>query len=141
MLPDLDGAGGHGRVTSVVTDLRPGSRDRGLDTTWLIFVGIDGGKTLRAAVVKVSLPVPQLRNVADQLPKHLVTTVTKLSQDDALQGVGEPGFVLVVGPPAGQDEALVRRVGAEADDDVGGMLRAQLRAQRTALAEKLGEAS
>jgi transposase-like protein len=39
--------------TSVVTDLLTGLRDRGLDTTRPIFVGIDGGKALRAAVVKV----------------------------------------------------------------------------------------
>ena len=37
----------------MVTDLLTGLRDRGLDTTRPIFVGIDGGKALRAAVVKV----------------------------------------------------------------------------------------
>ncbi len=37
----------------MVTDLLTGLRDRGLDTTRAIFVGIDGGKALRAAVVRV----------------------------------------------------------------------------------------
>jgi len=39
--------------TTVVTDLLTGLRERGLDTTRPIFVGIDGGKALRAAVVRV----------------------------------------------------------------------------------------
>jgi len=39
--------------TSVVTDLLTGLRDRGLDTSRPIFVGIDGGKALHAAVVRV----------------------------------------------------------------------------------------
>jgi hypothetical protein len=39
--------------TTVVTDLLTGLRDRGLDTSRAIFVGIDGGKALRAAVVRV----------------------------------------------------------------------------------------
>jgi len=39
--------------TSVVTDLLTGLRERGLDTTGPIFVGIDGGKALRAAVTRV----------------------------------------------------------------------------------------
>ena len=70
--------------TSVVTDLLTGLRERGLDTTRPIFVGIDGGKALRAAVVRVfDHPVIQrcqlhkLRNVADKLPDHLASTVTK----------------------------------------------------------------
>ena len=70
--------------TSVVTDLLTGLRDRGLDTTRPIFVGIDGGKALRAAVVKVfdhpvigRCQLHKLRNVADKLPEHLATTVTK----------------------------------------------------------------
>jgi len=70
--------------TSVVTDLRTGLRDRGLDITRAIFVGIDGGKALRAAVVRVfDHPVIQrcqlhkLRNVADKLPDQLASTVTK----------------------------------------------------------------
>ncbi len=36
--------------TTVVTDLLTGLRDRGLDTSRPIFIGIDGGKALRAAV-------------------------------------------------------------------------------------------
>ena len=70
--------------TSVVTDLLTGLRDRGLDTSRAFFVGIDGGKALRAAVVKVfEHPVIQrcqlhkIRNVADKLPDHLASTVTK----------------------------------------------------------------
>ena len=74
--------------TSVVTDLLTGLRDRGLDTTRPIFVGIDGGKALRAAVVKVfdhpvigRCQLHKLRNVADKLPEHLATTVTKRMRD------------------------------------------------------------
>ncbi len=70
--------------TSVVTDLLTGLRDRGLDTTRPIFVGIDGGKALRAAVVRVfDHPViarchlHKLRNVADKLPDHLASAVGK----------------------------------------------------------------
>jgi len=70
--------------TSVVTDLLTGLRDRGLDTTRAIFVGIDGGKALRAAVVRVfdhpvigRCQLHKLRNVADKLPDHLASTVGK----------------------------------------------------------------
>jgi putative transposase len=70
--------------TSVVTDLLTGLRDRGLDTTRPIFVGIDGGKALRAAVIRVfdhpviaRCQLHKLRNVADKLPDHLASTVTK----------------------------------------------------------------
>jgi putative transposase len=68
----------------VVTDLLTGLRDRGLDTARPIFVGIDGGKALRAAVVKVfdhpvigRCQLHKLRNVADKLPDHLASTVGK----------------------------------------------------------------
>jgi len=70
--------------TSVVSDLLTGLRDRGLDTTRPIFVGIDGGKALRAAVVRVfdhpvisRCQLHKLRNVADKLPDHFASTVTK----------------------------------------------------------------
>jgi putative transposase len=70
--------------TTVVTDLLTGLRDRGLDTTRPIFVGIDGGKALRAAVVRVfdhpviaRCQLHKLRNVADKLPDNLASTVTK----------------------------------------------------------------
>ena len=71
--------------TSVVTDLLSGLRERGLDTTRPIFVGIDGGgKALRAAVVRVfDHPViarcqeHKIRNVGSKLPDHLASTVTK----------------------------------------------------------------
>jgi transposase-like protein len=69
--------------TSVVTDLLSGLRDRGLDTTRAIFVGIDGGKALRAAVVHVfdhpvigRCQLHKIRNVADKLPDRLASTVT-----------------------------------------------------------------
>jgi len=70
--------------TSVVTDLLTGLRERGLDTSRPIFVGIDGGKALRAAVVRVfdhpvigRCQLHKIRNVADKLPDHLASTVTK----------------------------------------------------------------
>src|SRR5665811_1629375 len=70
--------------TTVVTDLLTGLGDRGPDTTRAIFVGIGGGKALRAAVERVfEHPVIQrcqlhkIRNVADKLPDHLASTVTK----------------------------------------------------------------
>src|SRR5664279_3518443 len=70
--------------TSVVTDLLTGLRERGLDTTRPIFVGIDGGKALRAAVVRVfdhpviaRCQLHKIRNVADKLPDHLASTVGK----------------------------------------------------------------
>jgi hypothetical protein len=70
--------------TTVVTDLLTGLRERGLDTTRAIFVGIDGGKALRAAVVRVfehpviaRCQLHKIRNVADKLPDRLAATVTK----------------------------------------------------------------
>ena len=88
---DLDGrkhplglAEGSTENTTVVTDLLTGLRDRGLDTTRPIFVGLDGGKALRAAVIRVfdhpvigRCQLHKLRNVADKLPDHLGSTVTK----------------------------------------------------------------
>jgi len=69
--------------TSVVTDLLTGLRDRGLDTSQAVLVGIEGGKALRAAVLRVfDHPVIQrcqlhkIRNVADKLPDRLASTVT-----------------------------------------------------------------
>ena len=70
--------------TSTVTDLLVGLRDRGLDTSRPIFVGIDGAKALRAAVVRVfdhpvigRCQLHKIRNVADKLPDHLASTVAK----------------------------------------------------------------
>jgi transposase-like protein len=70
--------------TAVVTDLLTGLRDRGLDTSCPIFVGIDGGKALRAAVVTVfdhpligRCQLHKIRNVADKLPDHLASTVSR----------------------------------------------------------------
>ncbi len=69
---------------TTVVKLLTGLRDRGLDSTRPILIGIDGAKALRAAVVRVfDHPVIQrcqlhkLRNVADKLPDHLASTVTK----------------------------------------------------------------
>jgi putative transposase len=70
--------------TTVVTDLLTGLRERGLDTTRPVFVGIDGAKALRAAVAGVfdhpviaRCQLHKIRNVADKLPDHLAATVTK----------------------------------------------------------------
>jgi putative transposase len=59
----------------VVTDLLVGLRERGLDVTRPILVGIDGAKALRKAVVDVfDHPVIQrcqlhkIRNVQDRCP-------------------------------------------------------------------------
>ncbi len=59
--------------TSPVTDLLTGLRDRGLDTTRAIFVGIDGGNALRVALVRVfdhsvigRCRLHKIRNVADK---------------------------------------------------------------------------
>ncbi|HEX9832063.1 MAG TPA: IS256 family transposase [Mycobacterium sp.] len=70
--------------TTTVTELLVGLRDRGLDTSRPIFVGIDGAKALRAAVTRVfdhpvigRCQLHKVRNVADKLPDHLAATVTK----------------------------------------------------------------
>ncbi|HZX98892.1 MAG TPA: IS256 family transposase [Dermatophilaceae bacterium] len=70
--------------TTVVTELLADLRERGLDTTCPILVGIDGGKALHAGIMAVfDHPVIQrcqmhkLRNVADKLPDDLARTVTK----------------------------------------------------------------
>jgi len=70
--------------TTVVTELLTGLRERGLDTSRPILVGIDGAKALRAAVTRVfDHPVIQrcqlhkIRNVADKLPDQLASTVGK----------------------------------------------------------------
>jgi putative transposase len=67
---------------TVVTDLLTGLRERGLDTSRAIFLGIDGGKALRAAVVRVfehpviaRCQLHKIRNVTDKLPDHLASTV------------------------------------------------------------------
>jgi putative transposase len=69
---------------TVVTDLLTGLRDRGLDVTRPILVGIDGAKALRKAVVDVfDHPVIQrcqlhkIRNVQDRLPERLRGPVGK----------------------------------------------------------------
>src|SRR4051794_41564634 len=63
---------------TVVTDLLTRLRDRGLDVTRPILVGIDGAKALYRAVIDVfDSPVIQrcqlhkIRNVADRLPQRL----------------------------------------------------------------------
>ena len=63
---------------TVVTDLLTGLRDRGLDVTRPILVGIDGAKALRKAVVDVfdhpaiqRCQLHKIRNVQDRLPQRL----------------------------------------------------------------------
>ena len=70
--------------TTTVTELLVGLRERGLDTSRPIFVGIDGAKALRAAVVRVfdhpvigRCQLHKIRNVGDKLPDHLASTVAK----------------------------------------------------------------
>jgi putative transposase len=70
--------------TTTVTDLLVGLRDRGLDTSKPILVGIDGAKALAAAVKRVfDHPVIQrcqlhkVRNVTDRLPDDLGAVVGK----------------------------------------------------------------
>ena len=84
--------------TSVVTDLLTGLRDRGLDTTRPIFVGIDGGKALRAAVVRVfdhpvigRCQLHKIRNVADKLPDHLAATVDQADASGLPRRIRDPG--------------------------------------------------
>jgi putative transposase len=69
---------------TVVTDLLTGLRERGLDVTRPVLVGIDGAKALRKAVVDVfDSPVIQrcqlhkIRNVQDRLPEWLRGPVGK----------------------------------------------------------------
>jgi putative transposase len=69
---------------TVVTDLLVGLRDRGLDVTRPLLVGIDGAKALRKAVLDVfDHPVIQrcqlhkIRNVQDRLPQRLRGPVGK----------------------------------------------------------------
>jgi putative transposase len=69
---------------TVVTGLLTGLRERGLDVTRPLLVGIDGGKALRKAVVDVfDHPVIQrcqlhkIRNVEDRLPERLRGPVGK----------------------------------------------------------------
>lgn len=69
---------------TVVTDLLTGLRERGLDVTRPLLVGIDGAKALRKAVVDVfDHPVIQrcqlhkIRNVQDRLPQRLRGPVGK----------------------------------------------------------------
>jgi putative transposase len=69
---------------TVVTDLLTGLRERGLDVTRPILVGIDGAKALRKAVADVfDHPVIQrcqlhkIRNVQDRLPQRLRSPVGK----------------------------------------------------------------
>src|SRR4051794_2573013 len=82
---DADGVGrplalveGATENATVVTDLLTGLRERGLDVTRPILVGIDGAKALYRAVVDVfDSPVIQrcqlhkIRNVQDRLPQRL----------------------------------------------------------------------
>ena len=73
---------------TVVTDLLVGLRERGLDVTRPMLVGIDGSKALRKAVVDVlDHPVIQrcqlhkIRNVKDHLPQRLRSSVGRRMTD------------------------------------------------------------
>jgi hypothetical protein len=70
--------------TTVVTDLLTGLGERGLDTARPVLVVLDGAKALRAAVTRVfdhpviaRCQLHKIRNVADRLPDHLASTVSK----------------------------------------------------------------
>jgi putative transposase len=74
--------------TRLVTDLLVGLRERGLDVTRPMLVGIDGSKALRKAVVDVlDHPVIQrcqlhkIRNVKDHLPQRLRSSVGRRMAD------------------------------------------------------------
>src|SRR3954462_9868243 len=69
---------------TVVTDLLARLRDRGLDLTRPLLVGLDGAKALRKAVLDVfdhpvlaRCQLHKIRNVRDRLPERLRPTVAK----------------------------------------------------------------
>jgi len=73
---------------TLVTDLLVGLRERGLDVTRPMLVGLDGSKALRKAVVDVlDHPVIQrcqlhkVRNVKDRLPQRLRSSVSRKMTD------------------------------------------------------------
>jgi putative transposase len=73
---------------TLVTELLTGLRDRGLDVTRPMLVGLDGSKALRKAVVDVlDRPVIQrcqlhkIRNVKDKLPQRLRSSVGRRMTD------------------------------------------------------------
>ncbi|GBE68334.1 hypothetical protein MFM001_47960 [Mycobacterium sp. MFM001] len=73
---------------TLVTDLLIGLRERGLDVTRPMLVGLDGSKALRKAVLDVlERPVIQrcqthkIRNVKDRLPQRLRATVGRRMTD------------------------------------------------------------
>jgi putative transposase len=73
---------------TLVTDLLVGLRERGLDVTHPMLVGIDGSKALRKAVLDVlDCPVIQrcqlhkVRNVKDRLPQRLRSSVGRRMTD------------------------------------------------------------
>ena len=76
------------RTPPLVTDLLVDLRERGLDVTRPMLVGIDGSKALRKAVVDVlDHPVIQrcqlhkIRNVKDHLPQRLRSSVGRRMTD------------------------------------------------------------
>ena len=115
--------------TTVVKDLLTGLRDRGLDTTRPILVGIDGAKALTAAVKRVfDHPVIQrcqlhkVRNVEDRLPKELGKTVAKRMRKayHAESALAAEAATRGPRPRTGQDPPRRRRVAARGngrDDD------------------------
>ncbi len=81
--------------TTVVTDLLTGLRDRGLDTSHPIFVGIDGGKALRAAVLRV-FDHPVIQRCQLHYADHRI--MPRLSRDPLCS----TGFVLARSAQSGE---------------------------------------
>ena len=99
---------------TLVTELLVGLRERGLDVTRPMFVGIDGSKALRKAVVDVlDRPVIQrcqlhkIRNVKDHLPQRLRSSVGRLPRRIGAGGRGRaagPGHTTRPHPPGRRGE-------------------------------------
>ena len=95
---------------TLVTDLLVDLRERGLDVTRPMLVGLDGSKALRKAVVDVfdhpviqRCQVHKVRNVKDHLPQRLRSTVGRRMTDayHARVGTGGRGCAAGFGQGAG----------------------------------------
>jgi putative transposase len=106
---------GSAENTALVTDLLVGLRERGLDVTRPMLVGLDGSKALRKVVLDVlDRPVIQrcqihkIRNVKDHLPQRLRSSVGRKMADayhpgaagSLREGLEETLTVLRLGVPA-----------------------------------------
>ena len=90
---------------TLVTELLVGLRERGLDVTRPMLVGIDGSKALRKAVVDVlDHPIIQrcqlhkIRNVKDHLPQRLRSSVGRRMTDAYHASIGAGGRSGAAGP-------------------------------------------